>query len=119
MMELLQYFQNNVTEIIQRVFQHLELTVLAVGLAILIGVPLGILISYIKKINMPVLGAANIIQAIPSLALLGFLIPFLGIGFKPAVFMVVLYSLLPIIKIPPPALITLTKTWWRRPLALA
>ena len=61
-------------------------------------VPLGILISYLKKLTKPVLGIANIVQAIPSLALLGFAIPFLGIGSKPAIFMVILYSLLPIIK---------------------
>lgn len=97
-MNLLQYAGDNYAEIIQRIFEHLQLTVLAVGMAILIGVPLGILISYVKKINLPVLGTANLIQAIPSMALLGFLIPFLGIGFKPAIFMVVLYSLLPIIK---------------------
>lgn len=97
-MNLLAYFQDNTSEIINLIFQHLQITVLAVVAAIAIGVPLGILISYIKKVGPPILGAANIIQAIPSLALLGFLIPFLGIGFKPALFMVVLYSLLPIIK---------------------
>lgn len=51
-----------------------------------------------EKMIKPVLGAANAVQAIPSLALLGFMIPILGIGSKPAVFMVILYSLLPIIK---------------------
>ena len=56
------------------------------------------MISYLKKLTKPVLGIANIVQAIPSLALLGFAIPFLGIGSKPAIFMVILYSLLPIIK---------------------
>jgi osmoprotectant transport system permease protein len=44
------------------------------------------------------LGVANVVQAVPSIALLGFLVPFLGIGEKPAVCMVVVYSLLPIIK---------------------
>jgi osmoprotectant transport system permease protein len=59
---------------------------------------LGILISYIAPFKKPVMGFANVVQAIPSIALLGFLVPFLGIGEKPAVFMVVIYSLLPIIK---------------------
>src|SRR5699024_1597304 len=45
-----------------------------------------------------VLGVANVIQAIPSLAILGFLVPYMGIGANTAVFMVVLYSLLPILK---------------------
>lgn len=97
-MNLVQYFQTNSQEVLRLIFAHLQMTLLAVGVAILIGVPLGILISYVKKIGPGILGAANIIQAVPSLALLGFLIPFLGIGFKPAIFMVVVYSLLPIIK---------------------
>lgn len=78
--------------------QHINLTFLSVVAAVIIGVPIGILISHFKKANKTVLGIANTIQAIPSMALLGFLIPFLGIGVVPSVFMVVLYSLLPIIK---------------------
>lgn len=64
----------------------------------MLGVPLGILIKYVQKLNKPILGFANIIQAIPSMALLGISIPILGIGSAPAIFMVILYSLLPIIK---------------------
>lgn len=85
-------------QIITLLFEHIKLTALSVGIAILIGMPLGILISYVKKLNKPVLGVASIVQAIPSMALLGFAIPFLGIGTTPAIVMVVLYSLLPIIK---------------------
>ncbi|OPA74811.1 ABC transporter permease [Paenibacillus selenitireducens] len=95
---MLEYVKYNYLEIIRLIIEHLQITVLAVLIAILIGVPLGIFISYVKGVGPRILGMANIIQAIPSLALLGFLIPFLGIGFKPAVFMVVVYSLLPIIK---------------------
>jgi len=98
LMELLEYITLNIDEIISRVFEHLQLTVLSVTISILIGVPLGILISYIKGLKKPILGLSNVMQAIPSLALLGFLIPFLGIGEAPAIFMVVIYSLLPIIK---------------------
>lgn len=97
-MNLFQYFIQSKEQIITLSIEHIKLTFLSVGLAILIGVPLGILISYIKKLNKPVLGTANVIQAIPSMALLGFAIPFLGIGTLPAVVMVILYSLLPIIK---------------------
>lgn len=97
-MSFLEYFGNNLDEVISLLIEHLELTFLAVLLAIVIGVPIGILISYVRKINKPVLGVASIIQAIPSMALLGFAIPFLGIGTHPAIVMVVLYSLLPIIK---------------------
>ncbi|MBC2581005.1 glycine betaine ABC transporter substrate-binding protein [Clostridium sp. DJ247] len=79
-------------------FQHIELTILAVLISVVLGVPLGILIARVKKLSTTVIGLSNIIQSVPSLALLGFLIPVLGIGSKPAITMVVLYSLLPIIK---------------------
>lgn len=81
-----------------RTLEHIQLTLFSIIIAILIGVPLGILITYIKSLQKPVLGFANVMQAVPSIALLGFLVPFLGIGEKPAVFMVVVYSLLPIVK---------------------
>nr|WP_291958706.1 ABC transporter permease [Mahella sp.] len=68
------------------------------AIAIAIGVPAGILITRVNKLSSTVIGIANAIQAVPSLALLGFLIPFLGIGTVPAIVMVFLYSLLPIIK---------------------
>lgn len=97
-MDFIKYIINNIDQIFALTLEHIELTALSVGFAILLGVPLGILISYIKKLNKPVLGVANIIQAIPSMALLGFAIPFLGIGTLPSVVMVILYSLLPIIK---------------------
>lgn len=97
-MSFMNYIIQNKDQILSLTIEHIKLTAIAVGLAILIGVPLGILISYAKKLNKPVLGIANVIQAIPSMALLGFTIPFLGIGTLPAIVMVVLYSLLPIIK---------------------
>ena len=97
-MDFISYIGNNYEQIISLLIEHIELTVIAVGLAILIGIPIGILISYVKKLNKPILGIASVIQAIPSMALLGFAIPFLGIGTLPAIVMVVLYSLLPIIK---------------------
>ncbi|MGH4119444.1 glycine betaine ABC transporter substrate-binding protein [Clostridium sp.] len=85
-------------EILKYLLQHLQLTVIAVLIAIAIGVPLGILITRVKKLSKPVIGFANVIQAVPSIALLGFAVPILGIGDTPAIVMVVLYSLLPIIK---------------------
>jgi len=92
------YMMNNQADILSRLFQHMQLTLLSITIAVAIGVPLGILISYIKPLNKPVLGFANLVQAIPSIAILGFLVPFLGIGSRPAIFMVVLFSLLPIIR---------------------
>ena len=98
MTAFLEYVVQNKSQILSLLIAHIQLTCIAVGLAILIGVPLGLLISYVKKLNKAVLGIASIIQAIPSMALLGFAIPFLGIGVLPSVIVVILYSLLPIVK---------------------
>jgi osmoprotectant transport system permease protein len=97
-MFFLQYIRQNGQEIIRFLIEHCRITLFAVLASVCIGVPLGIAVSYLKKFRLPVLAGANLVQAVPSLALLGFLIPFLGIGFRPAVFMVTVYSLLPIVK---------------------
>lgn len=78
--------------------EHIQLTLTAVALAVAVGLPLGILISHYANFSKPVLGFANVVQSIPSMALLGFAIPFLGIGVLPSVLAVALYALLPIIK---------------------
>lgn len=97
-MEFINYLTSNYEQILSLLLEHIKLTTIALIVAIVIGIPIGILISYVKKLGKPILGLASIVQAIPSMALLGFAIPFLGIGTAPAIVMVVLYSLLPIIK---------------------
>jgi len=91
-------FWNIRGQVLSLLFDHIQLTILSVGIAVLIGIPVGILISHSPRFSKPILGMTNIVQAIPSLAMLGFLIPYLGIGTAPAIFCVVIYSLLPIIK---------------------
>src|SRR5665647_420358 len=86
------------SQIIDLSVQHIQLTVFSIVIAILIAIPLGILIVRYRKLSVPVIGFTNVVQSVPSLALLGFLIPILGIGSKPAIIMVVMYSLLPILK---------------------
>lgn len=92
------YMADNASQVAALLFEHIQLTALALAVALAVGVALGIAITYAQSLNKPVLGLANLVQAIPSLALLGFAIPFLGIGTLPAVTMVILYSLLPILK---------------------
>ncbi len=89
------------SEIIERSIEHLVLAIIAIGIATLIGIPLGILITRNKTLRQPILGIANILQTIPSLALFGLLIPLPvigGIGPVPAIFALTLYSFLPIIR---------------------
>lgn len=94
----LKTFMEKKSELLSLMIEHIQLTFLAVAIAIIIAVPLGIMITKNKKVANAVIGIANLIQAIPSLAILGFLIPVLGIGAAPAICMVVLYSMLPILK---------------------
>jgi osmoprotectant transport system permease protein len=89
------------SEIIERSIEHLVLVIIAIGIATVVGIPLGILITRNKSFRQPILGIANILQTIPSLALFGLLIPvpFIGgIGPVPAIFALTLYSFLPIIR---------------------
>ncbi len=88
-------------EIIARTWEHLLLVFVAIAIAIIAGIPLGILITRQKSLRQLILGAANVFQTIPSLALFGLLIPIPvigGIGATPAIIALALYSLLPIIR---------------------
>ncbi|MDH6253352.1 osmoprotectant transport system permease protein [Chryseobacterium sp. H1D6B] len=85
-------------KLLTQVVQHLGLTFLSLILAVIIGVPLGILIARKRKLSSPVLGIAGILQTIPSIALLGFMIPAFGIGAAPAIVALLIYALLPIIR---------------------
>lgn len=80
--------------------EHLLLTGVAVVLAILIAVPLGIFLTHRGALSGPILGAAGVIHTIPSLALLAFMIPIplLGLGARSAVAALFLYALLPILR---------------------
>jgi osmoprotectant transport system permease protein len=100
-MNLIEFYSRNYSEALTLTLQHLWLVGIATGVAILIGVPLGILVTRRPTLNRTVLGAANILQTIPSLALFGFLIPlpFLGgVGASTAIVALVVYALLPIIR---------------------
>jgi osmoprotectant transport system permease protein len=82
----------------EQTIQHIGLTFISLFIAVLIGLPLGIFITRKKQFSGTILGIAGILQTIPSIALLGFMIPVLGIGPKPAIAALLLYALLPIIR---------------------
>lgn len=100
-MNLLQFITQNRTEVLELTGEHLWLVGASIVLAVLIGIPLGILITRWPVLNKPVLGGANIIQTIPSLALFGFLLPAPWIGARAdrlAILALTLYALLPLIR---------------------
>ncbi|WP_353719507.1 ABC transporter permease/substrate-binding protein [Dyadobacter sp. 676] len=82
----------------EQTLAHIGLTCISLLIAIAIGLPLGIWIARRKKAAWLVLGIAGALQTIPSIALLGFMIPLLGIGALPAITALFLYALLPIIR---------------------
>jgi osmoprotectant transport system permease protein len=100
-MNLWQFMLQNHTEVLELTLEHLWLVGISTLLAVLIGIPLGILITRWPGLNKPVLGGANIIQTIPSLALFGFLLPAPWIGARAdrlAILALALYALLPLIR---------------------
>jgi len=82
----------------QRTLEHLSLVGISLGLALLIGLPLGIFAAGRPAISHWILALTSILQTVPSLAMLVFLIPLLGIGAKPAIAALFFYSLLPIVR---------------------
>src|SRR3954447_15417246 len=85
-------------KLLQQTLAHIGLTFISLLLSIVIGIPAGIWISRQKQWSAFILGVAGILQTIPSIALLGFMIPLLGIGAKPAIIALMLYAFLPIIR---------------------
>src|ERR1700694_1358220 len=100
-MNFLQFMMANRQQVLELTLEHITLAGVATLLAALVGIPLGILITRVPQVSKPVLGAANIIQTIPSLALFGFLLPAPWIGARAdrlAILALTLYALLPLIR---------------------
>lgn len=85
-------------EIFDKTLTHLGITAVALGLAIFIAVPLGILLYIFSGVSRPVLYFVGLLQTIPSIALLALMIPLLGIGIVPAITALLIYALLPILR---------------------
>ncbi len=100
-MSFLEFIQQNWRDLLVLTREHIFLVLISTGAAILIGVPLGVLLTRVKSLRTPVLGFANVMQTVPSLALFGLLIPipFIGgIGARTAIIALALYALLPVIR---------------------
>ncbi len=100
-MRLLEFWLNHRDEFLEAILRHLALVVASTGIAVAFGVPLGVLSYRRPRLGGSLLGLANIVQTIPSLAMFGFLIPLPligGIGAKAAVIVLILYALLPVMR---------------------
>lgn len=85
-------------QLIASLIEHVQISFIALFFAVIIAIPLGIYLTNKKKIAESVIGISAALQTIPSLALLGLLIPLLGIGKTPAIIALVVYALLPILR---------------------
>lgn len=95
---MIEYMLRNWDQILSRSGEHVYLAFIAVAMACLVGIPVGMLINRSMKIANAVISVANILQTIPSLAMFALLIPLVGIRDKNAIVALFLYALLPIIK---------------------
>ncbi|MNK55174.1 Choline transport system permease protein OpuBB [compost metagenome] len=102
-MNIISYLQSEWPFILKLTYQHITLVGVAVGMAIVVGVPIGVLMTRYRWIATPLLAIATVILTLPSIALFGFMIPIFskfgeGLGVWPAISAVFLYSLLPILR---------------------
>jgi len=100
-MRLIEFWLNHGGEFLSAILRHLALVLAAIGVAVAVGIPLGILAQRRPRLGNPLIGLANIVQTIPSLAMFGFLIPLPiigGIGAKAALIVLILYALLPVMR---------------------
>lgn len=96
--EILNLYQTRKDWFLELFLQHIRISATAVIIAGVIGLCLGIFISEHKKFAPFILGGTNVIYTIPSISLLGFLIPFSGIGDKTAITALTVYALLPMVR---------------------
>ncbi len=98
MSSFMKIFQDRKEELVTALLEHIELSFIALFFAVLIAIPLGIFLTRRKRMAESIIGITAVLQTIPSLALLGLLIPLLGIGKVPAIIALVVYALLPILR---------------------
>lgn len=98
MSELFSTLNDRKDEVLTTILEHIQISFIALLIAILIAVPLGIALTKTKRLSEVVMNIAAILQTIPSLALLGLMIPIFGIGRVPAIIALVVYALLPILR---------------------
>lgn len=99
MHHIVQFLQTNGGELLYKTYEHITISLIAVILGVLVAVPLGVVLTRMKKgSRSTIIGIVNIIQTLPSLAILAFFIPLLGVGKVPAIVALFFYSVLPILR---------------------
>ncbi|MFA1821695.1 ABC transporter permease [Virgibacillus oceani] len=96
--ELAAYMANNSNELLALTVEHILMVAYGIALALVVGIPLGILAARFQRLAPIIISITNVIQLVPSLAMLAILMLYFGFGFKTIVIGLFLYSLLPIVK---------------------
>ncbi|GLJ01051.1 ABC transporter permease [Bacillus sp. YKCMOAS1] len=96
--QIIDFLEKNGGELLTKMWEHLYISLIAVVLGILVAVPLGVLLTRMKRGAGFIIGIVNIFQTLPSLAILAFFIPILGVGKIPAIVALFFYSVLPILR---------------------
>ena len=97
-MGVFEFIIDNLGEIWEQTIEHLWITLVAMIIATSLGILLGVMLTRARKYSGPIIGLVGVFQTVPSLALLGFMIPLFGIGVVPAIIALFLYALLPIVR---------------------
>ena len=92
------YLQRRNDIVLELMLEHLWLVLVSIGIAVVIAVTVGVIISYKTSLAISVLTVCQILMTIPSMAMLAFMVPLFGIGFTTGVMALILYSLLPIVR---------------------
>lgn len=97
-MMLAEIWEKRSADILAATIEHMGLTLVALLIANLIAIPLGVFLTRHRKLAEPIIGITAVFQTVPSLALLGLMIPLFGIGILPAIVALTIYGLLPILR---------------------
>ncbi|MFL2143750.1 ABC transporter permease [Ruoffia sp. FAM 20857] len=95
---MMTFLQENGSQLVTLIFEHLSISFISLLLGIIVAVPLGVVLTRTPKAADFVIGIASIFQTVPTLALLALMIPLIGIGRFPAIIALFIYSLLPILR---------------------
>ncbi|MDN6627032.1 MAG: ABC transporter permease, partial [Pisciglobus halotolerans] len=95
---MLEFLSNNGSQLLLLTWEHLYISAIALGMGILVAVPIGILLTRFNRTASIVISTITVLQTIPSLALLALMIPLFGIGKTPSIVALFLYSLMPILR---------------------
>ncbi|UOQ95334.1 ABC transporter permease [Halobacillus shinanisalinarum] len=96
--QMLEFLANNGNELLMKTWEHFYISLIAVLLGVIVAIPLGVALTRVPKLAGFIIGTVGVVQTFPSLAILAFFIPILGVGKVPAIAALFFYSMLPMLR---------------------